>query len=135
VRTPRLRTLLLLPALALVALAAGCGTPPHYDLAKTRSCLQDKGLRIGAPPADDFVARSAIEGTFRATFPGDDPNAVTISFGESSDDARQTAQGYVRYHAQNVGVFDILAVEKNAVLLWKRHPADAELETVTNCLK
>jgi hypothetical protein len=136
VRTPRLRTARLLPALGLALLAlAGCGGPKSYDLAKTRSCLKDAGMTITQPPADDFVARSALVGSFRAVLPAASGNSVTISFGESSDDAKKTAEGYVRYHAQNVGVYDILAVDRNAVLLWDEHPSDADRTAVTACLK
>jgi hypothetical protein len=136
VRTPRLRTCLLLPALALVVLAvAGCGGAGSYDLAKTRSCLKDAGMKITPPPEDDFVARSAIVGSFRAVLPEPSDNSVTISFGETSDDAEQTSEGYVRYHAENVGVFDILEVTRNAVLLWEEHPSDADLDAVKSCLK
>jgi hypothetical protein len=135
VRTPRLRTLLLLPALAVAALVlAGCGTAPHYDLAKTRTCLKGAGFTITPPPADDFVARSALVGAFRAFLP-EGGNAVTLSFGEGGDDAKRTSEGYVRYHAQNVGVFDVLDLDKNVVLLWKEHPSDADRAKVKDCLK
>ena len=135
-RTPRSRTAALTLALVALPLAlVACGGPSSYDLAKTRDCLEGAGLTVGPPPADDFVARSATVGSFRASFPGAAGNAVTISFGESADDAKQTAGGYVRFHARNVGVFDILQVERNAVLLWKQHPTDDERTTVTSCLK
>jgi hypothetical protein len=133
VRGPLSRGLLLLPALALGALA-GCGTPPSYEMAKTRDCLKDAGFTVTPPPKSDFVARSATVGAFHAAFPSD-ANAVTISFGDDAEDADQTSQGYVRFHAKNVGVFDILEVEKNAVLLWKQHPTDVERSQVTDCLK
>jgi hypothetical protein len=120
--------------LALLAVA-GCGAAKSYDLAKTRACLKDAGMKITPPPKDDVVARSAIVGSFRAVLPKPSENSVTISFGESSDDAKNTAEGYVRYHAQNVGVFDILEVERNAVLLWKEHVSDDDRTAVTGCLK
>ena len=120
-------------AVGVLALAA-CGTPPHYALEDTRACLQDAGARI-APSANDFVAQTATAGTFRAVLDPPSGNAVTISFGDSEEDAKQTAAGYVRFHAENVGVADILEQRKNAVLLWKQHPTEAEQNEVTGCLK
>ena len=129
-RPPVLAAAAVLGAIAL----AGCGTPPHYTLDKTRSCLKSAGATVAAPK-DDFVASTATGGAFRAEIGGPLGNAVTISFGSSDADARQTADGYVRFHAKNVGVYDILSVDKNAVLLWKQHPTDSERTTVTGCLK
>ncbi len=124
----------LVAAAGLLVLLAGCGAPPTYSLEKSRSCLAKAGFAI-SDPKSDFVAQSATVGSFRARFPSRGVNAVTVSFGENGDEAKQTAQGYVRFHARNVGVFDILEVEKNAVLLWKQHPTDAERTEVTSCLK
>lgn len=129
------RPSVLAAAAVLGALAlAGCGTPPHYSLAKTRACLKAAGAKIVAPKGD-FVAESATGGTFRAELGGARGNAVTVSFGTTAAEAKQTADGYVRFHAKNVGISDILSVDKNVVLLWKEHPSEADVTTVTNCLK
>jgi hypothetical protein len=34
-----------------------------------------------------------------------------------------------------VGIDDILRRQGNAVMLWKLHPEDADIATVTGCLK
>ena len=120
-------------AVGVLALV-GCGTPPHYTLSDTRACLKDAGAVI-VPPKDDFVAETATAGAFRAELDPPSGNAVTLSFGESADDAKQTAAGYVRFHAKNVGVSDILEQDKNVVLLWKQHPTQSEQDEVTGCLK
>lgn len=129
-RTP---VAVLLAVLAAVALA-GCGTPPHYSLDKSRACFEKAGKRITAP-TKDFVAESATDGTFRVWLHGRRGNFVTLSFGEDAADAKNIADGYLRFHAKNIGISDILYLEKNVVLLWREHPADAELSVVTDCLK
>ena len=128
------RAPLIAGALAAGLLAAGCGGPTRYSLERTRACLKEDGARTGKP-LNDFVASTATAGAFRAYLGAPDDNAVTISFGESSDDAQQTADGYIRFHAKNVGIYDILELERNAVLLWKQHPSNAERSRVTGCLK
>lgn len=129
-RTPAALVLALLAAAAL----AGCGTPPHYSLGATRSCLAKGGARISAPKGD-FVAESATVGAFRATLPGAHRNFATISFGEDDADAKNISDGYLRFHQKNVGISDVLYLDKNAVLLWREHPTAAELTRVTDCLK
>ena len=129
-RSPRI--LLVLPAAVL--LLAGCGTPPRYSLEKTRACLAKAGDRIGAPK-NDFVAESATVGAFRAVLPGAQQQAVTLSFGENDADAKSLADGYVRFHAKNVGISDVLYQDKNVVALWREHPTTAQLNGLTDCLK
>lgn len=124
---------LLLLAAAALALA-GCGTPPRYSLEKTRSCLAKAGDRIGAP-RNDFVAESATVGAFRAELPGAGRQAVTLSFGENDADAKSLADGYVRFHAKNVGISDVLYLDKNVVALWREHPTPAQLNALRDCLK
>ncbi|HET8607374.1 MAG TPA: hypothetical protein VFL66_10150 [Gaiellaceae bacterium] len=129
-RTPVAVLLALLAAVAL----AGCGSPPHYSLSSTRSCFAKDGVRI-TEPKGDFVAESATDGTFRVWLHGRHGNFVTISFGDDTADAKNTTDGYLRFHAKNVGISDVLYTEKNVVLLWRQHPTDAELNEVTDCLK
>jgi hypothetical protein len=123
--------ILLVVSLALVA--GGCGSGSKtYSLAKTRECLEGKGVRIGGSP--DFVAETATGGAFVANFPG---NYVTISFGDTVDDAVGTEKGYERAAFANVreGLADVLKREQNAVLLWHEHPVTSDVTTVQNCLE
>lgn len=129
-RTPVAVLLALLAAVVL----AGCGTPPHYSLGKSRACFKQAGKRI-TDPAKDFVAQSATDGTFRVWLHGKKGQFVTLSFGENAADAKNIADGYLRFHAKNIGISDILYLEKNVVLLWREHPSDAELSEVSGCLK
>jgi hypothetical protein len=130
------RTIIVPAAAALAVLVlAGCGSPPHYSLPSTKACLQKAGLAI-TPPTGDFVAESATVGSFRATFTGVRiGNAVTILFGRNAQEAKDSALGYIRFHAKNVGVYDILFVDKNVTMLWKEHASLADRATVTGCLK
>jgi hypothetical protein len=130
VRTP----VAVLLALLVAVLAAGCGTPPHYSRDSTRTCFASAGKRI-TDPAKDFVAESATDGTFRVWLHGKRGQFVTISFGEDAADAKNIADGYLRFHAKNIGISDILYLEKNVVLLWREHPSDADLGVVRDCLK
>lgn len=129
-RTPVAVLLALLAAVVL----AGCGTPPHYSLGKSRACFAKAGKRI-TDPVKDFVAESATDGTFRVWLHGKKGQFVTVSFGEDAADAKNIADGYLRFHAKNIGISDILYLEKNVVLLWREHPSDAELSEVSGCLK
>ena len=131
-----MRSLIALAAASLAVLVlAGCGSPPHYSLPSTKACLQKAGLEI-TPPTADFVAESATVGSFRAHFAGGKKaNAVTILFGRNAQEAKDSALGYIRFHARNVGVYDILFVDKNVTMLWKEHASPADKATVTGCLK
>jgi hypothetical protein len=126
------KPVLALAAVSAAVLVAGCGSPPLHSPSKTRSCLSDAGARTAAP-AGDVVATTASEGAFRVLLPSG--NAVTLSFGADADEAAQTVQGYERFHAQNVGLGDVLYSDKNVVMLWKEHPSDADAQLVTGCLK
>ena len=127
-------TVAVLLALLAAVVLAGCGTPPHYSLDKSRACFKQAGKRI-TDPAKDFVAESATDGTFRVWLHGKKGQFVTLSFGEDAADAKNIADGYLRFHAKNIGISDILYFEKNVALLWREHPADTELSTVRDCLK
>jgi hypothetical protein len=123
---------ILLIAASLVLLVAACGGSGGsglYSLQKTRACLSAKHVKLGGPL--DFVATTATGGALRATLP---TNFVTIAFGATATDADNIDQAYRRFHAKNVGIDDVLREDRNAVLLWHQHPADAELSEVGDCL-
>jgi hypothetical protein len=122
--------------IVLLALAvAACGSPSAtlYTRQATSDCLTKAGLKV-KPVTDtsDFVASSATGGALRVR-PKD--NEVTISFGVTLADASNIEQAYQRFHASNVGLSDVLRTQQNAVMLWHAHPSDADLATVTGCLK
>src|SRR5438067_9656176 len=95
-----MRRLLLLLPLA-VALAA-CGSPKPYALAKTRACLEKKGLRLETVTARvDFVASTASQGALRADFPHYE---VTISLGADAAEAERLATAYSTFHGKNIGI-------------------------------
>jgi D-alanyl-D-alanine dipeptidase len=122
---------LVLLAGASSALLAGCGGASSYHFAATRACLaKAKGVRL--THRVDFIASTASAGAFTVKFAR---NQVTISFGRDGAEAAQLAKGYVRVHGKNIGIEDVLRPQHNAVLLWAAHPSDAELGTVTGCLK
>jgi D-alanyl-D-alanine dipeptidase len=122
---------LVLLAGASSALLAGCGGASSYHFAATRSCLaKAKGVRLSHRV--DFIASTASAGAFTVKFAH---NQVTISFGRDNAEATQLAKGYVRVHGKNIGIEDVLRPQHNAVMLWAAHPSDAELGTVTGCLK
>ena len=120
--------------LALVALlAAGCGGgKKSYSVAKTRSCLDQRGAQIGSKL--DFIASTATGGAFSAAL-GD--NSVKLVFGATEDDARQIMDAYDRFAFPNVrrGLPDVLRRYNNVVTLWHVHPQDADLSVVVGCLR
>jgi D-alanyl-D-alanine dipeptidase len=129
---------LVLLAGASSALLAGCGGASSYHLAATRACLaKAKGVKLTRRV--DFVASTASAGAFTVKFARDQltfaRNQVTISFGRDSAEASQLAKGYMRVHGKNIGIEDVLRPQHNAVMLWAAHPSDAQLGTVTGCLK
>ena len=118
---------------SLVLLASACGgsgSSALYSLQKTRQCLSAKHVKLGGPL--DFVATTATGGAVKAKLPS---NFVTIVFGETAADADNIDQAYERFHAKNVGIKDVLREDRNAVMLWHEHPADADLAEITGCLK
>jgi hypothetical protein len=123
------RLIVLIPLLALTLAACGPAKEPTYSVAKTKQCLSDKGAKIGGKL--DFVASTATGGAFHVTLPA---NALTIAFGNNTDDGEQIEKAYVRFHAANVGIEDILKRQSNAVMLWRQHPEQTDLETVESCL-
>jgi hypothetical protein len=127
-----------LPALTAAGLAAlvlaGCGGPTEHSLEKSRACLAQAGARI-SPPTGDFVATTATVGSFRAYLHGKKGNFVTLSFGADEQESADTSLGYDRFHGKNIGLADILFVDRNVVLLWKEHPSTEDTALVTACLK
>lgn len=115
--------------------AAACGGSSHaslYAKGPTSACLTGKGLRVASVAnSTDFVANSATGGAFRVKLP---QNGVTVSFGLTLDDADNIDQAYRRFRAANVGIEDVLRQQGNAVMLWRSHPSDADVETITGCL-
>jgi hypothetical protein len=115
----------------IVLVAAGCGSQSSYTADKTKQCLSAEDARIGGPL--DFVATTATGGAFVAHL-GD--NWVTLAFGEKPTDAQDIQIAYQRFAFPNVrsNITDVLRRYGNAVLLWHRHPASADLALVTGCL-
>lgn len=119
--------------LALALLVAGCGgssEPSTFTAQKTRLCLKKDGS-VKLNRKLDFVASTATGGALHAVMR---KNAVTIVFGETEGDANNINQAYHRFVARNVGIEDILRQDKNAVLLFKKHPTDVEIAAIEDCL-
>lgn len=89
-------------------------------------------VRVGPAPASDFIASTALGGSFHVTLRD---NAVTISFGSDPKNADGLDAGYRAVHARNVGIDDVLREQGNAVMLWHAHPSDKDLGLITSCLK
>jgi len=119
----------------LVLLVAACGKPGSslFTRSASSACLEKAGFHPKAVTSStDFVANSATGGAFSVVLPG---NRVTVSFGASLTDADNIDDAYHRFRAHNVGIDDVLRRDQNAIMLWHVHPQDAELATITNCLK
>lgn len=116
--------------LCALAVACGGGGNQLYTLSKTKQCLQKRGgVKFGGRL--DFVASTATGGATYVRLPD---NAVTLVLGESVDDANNINDAYHRFRAKNVGLEDILRQERNAVLLFREHPTDADVATIEDCL-
>jgi hypothetical protein len=114
----------------LVAAGCGGGSDKLYTLAKTRQCLlKQKGVKLGGRL--DFVASTATGGATRVRF---HDNAATVVFGATVDDANNINDAYHRFRAKNVGIEDIIRQDQNAVLLFRRHPSDGDVNTIQGCL-
>lgn len=116
--------------LVLFACACGGGSQADYTAAASSKCLQ--GQSVAVSHRVDFVASTALGGSFRAQL---SDNFVTVSFGRTAADANNIADAYRRFRAQNVGIEDVLRQEGNAVMLWHLHPSDTDSSTITGCLK
>ena len=126
------RALLICVAVGLLASACGPPGPKTYNEAKVRACLIGENLHVGAPPASDFIASTALGGALRVVLLD---NAVTVSFGSDPKNADGLDAGYRAVHAKNVGIDDVLREQGNAVMLWHAHPTDGQLGLITSCLK
>ena len=118
--------------LATCLLAASCGgkSAQLSSPDKTHDCLARAGVSFGGQL--DFVATTATGGALKAHLPDND---VTLVFGATVADADNINDAYHRFHAQNVGIEDVLHQVGNTVMLWRLHPSDADLARVTDCLK
>ena len=116
----------------IVLLAAGCGGSTTYTLPRSKSCLKQRGVKIGGRL--DFVANTATGGAFRANLTD---NWVTIAFGENVKSGVDIENAYTRFALPNVrpGLADVLRRYNNAVTLWHQHPNDSDLSLVVGCLR
>jgi hypothetical protein len=113
-----------------LAACGGAGGSALYSLPKSQSCLKAKHISTGG--ALDFVATTATGGALRAHLA---TNSVTIAFGQTTTDADNIDQAYRRFRAANIGIDDVLREDRNAVMLWHTHPSDADIATISACLK
>jgi hypothetical protein len=121
-----------LALIALLAVSCGAQTLKLAKLDPTRACLRAADVRTDQNLSADFIAGTSTGGAFRAHLRR---NLVTIVFSESVDLANGVNDAYHRFHAQNVGIEDVLRQQGNVVMLWHEHPSDADQATITNCLK
>ena len=113
-----------------VALVGCGGGSSAYSADKTAACLTKNGFKISHDV--DFVASTATGGSFKTFFPDND---VTVVFGQNDGDGLNLDQAYRRFHAENVGIDDVLFSDHNAVMLWHLHPSDADRASLGECLK
>jgi hypothetical protein len=130
-----MRRVVVLVAVAL--LVAGCGNsePSVYKAEPTAKCLRGNGFRVTTDPTKvGVIAAAAPNGGLRAFEPG---NALTIAFGESSDDAVGIQRAFRRFAPKSLrpNIDDVMRVQKNAVLLWTVTPPVDEMNNVFGCLK
>ncbi len=116
---------------------AGCssGEPSAFKAGATATCLGGKGYRVTTDDAKvGVIAANAPNGGLRANEPG---NALTIAFGQNSDDAIQIAAAFKRFAPKKLRphITDVMRTQKNAVLLWTVTPPQDELNKVFACLK
>jgi len=129
----------LAPAILVLAglLLAGCssGEPSVFKAAATGKCLTGKGYSVTTDAAKvGVVAANAPNGGLLAKEPG---NALTIAFGQNSDDALKIAAAFKRFAPKKLRrhITDVMRTQKNAVLLWTVTPPQKELNKVYACLK
>jgi hypothetical protein len=121
-------------ALAAALLAAGCGgeaEPDLYRLEPTQSCLEEAGHDVTTEDLD-FVASTATGGAFRADV---GENEVTVTFGETEDEAERTASAYRNFAGPTISIDHVLFQRANAVLVWGAPPTDEERGPVEGCLQ
>jgi hypothetical protein len=121
-------------ALAAALLAAGCGgetEPDAYSLEPTQDCLEEAGYDASTEDLD-FVASTATGGAFH-TDVGE--NEVTLSFGETTEEAERTAQAYRNFAGPTIQIEHVLFQRENVVFVWGAPPTDEERGPVEACLR
>jgi hypothetical protein len=118
-------------------LLTGCssGEPSTFKAGPTAKCLTGKGYHVTTDDARvGIVAANAPNGGLLATEPG---NALTIAFGQDSDDAIKIAAAFKRFAPKKLRphITDVMQTQKNAVLLWTVTPPQDELNKAFACLK
>jgi hypothetical protein len=118
-------------------LLAGCssGEPSTFKAEPTAKCLEGTGYSVTTDDAKvGVIAANAPNGGLRANEPG---NALTIAFGQDSDDAIQIAAAFKKFAPKKLQphITDVMRTQKNAVLLWTVTPPQEELNNVFACLK
>lgn len=119
-------------AVGILLAAAGCGGQTTYTLARTKTCLTQRGVQVGGQL--DFVANTATGGAVLAHL-GD--NFVTVAFGQDLSGGENIELAYTRFAKENVraGLADVLRRYNNAVTLWHAHPSDSDLALIVGCLR
>ena len=129
---------LAVPILFLAGLLlAGCssGEPSTFKAEPTAKCLTGKGYTVTTDDAKvGVIAANAPNGGLRANEPG---NALTIAFGQDSDDAIKIAAAFKKFAPKKLRphIGDVMRTQKNAVLLWTVTPPQVEQNKVFACLK
>jgi hypothetical protein len=126
-----------LPLVAVALLVAGCGNsePSVYTAEPTAKCLRGNAFRVTTEPMEiGVVAAAAPNGGLRAFEAG---NALTVAFGQDSDDALGIQRAFRRFAPKSLrpNIDDVMRVQKNAVLLWTVTPPLQEMNEVFGCLK
>ena len=126
------RLALAVAAAVIILTVAGCGGSTVYTLDRSKTCLTQRGVRVGGPL--DFVANTATGGAFRANF---SDNFVKVVFGDTVNSGKDIENAYQRFALPNVrpGLADVLRRYNNAVTLWHAHPSDSDLALVVGCLR
>jgi len=119
-------------AVGILLALAGCGGTTTYTLARTKTCLTERGVHVGGPL--DFVASTATGGAMVAHL-GD--NFATVAFGQDLPGGVNIELAYTRFATKNIqnGLSDVLRRYNNAVTLWHMHPNDSDLALVVGCLR
>lgn len=118
-------------------LLAGCssGEPATFKAEPTAKCLRGNGYDVTTDDGQvGVIAANAPNGGLLANEPG---NALTIAFGQNSDDAIKIAAAFKKFAPKKLQphITDVMRTQKNAVLLWTVTPPQAELDKVFACLK
>jgi hypothetical protein len=122
----------LLPLVLVVPLlASSCGSPPSYDVDKTRACLEEQP-RVVVRDKVDFVASTVLGGAINVKLLG---NQVTLSFADDRQEAERIVRAYQHFKGSNIGLEDVLRPTRNVVVLWAAHPSETAEQTIRDCLK